>query len=278
MKTRVIGIVPDGIREKYLSDRIRESEVTQAQIAERAGIPPSTLNAMLKRGIAGSALDTVVRICDILNIDLNSFVRGEIPGSGEEYIQRSDKASRLHQTRVKLRYRLPVVAEYLRVPEAIYRKMEGGIWLISDEQLEQLAKLFGVSAEYLYCKTDNELKLNSELAEPDFDKNNAPYNYGLGIRRLRESLQMTRADFAERINRDIELVVDWEDDIRVPTAFDIANIATVFSVLPGTLCLTREQGAGFAEINDLIAGYKSASERDQQLVRILLGMEEFLPK
>jgi len=259
-------------------ERIKAAGMTKAQVAECAGIPPSTLNAMLKRGVAGSALDTVARICDILGIDLNDFVHGVIPDSEEVYIQRANMASRLYQTRVKLRYRLPAVAEYLQVPESVYREMEGNVWLITDEQVERLAKLFDVSPEYLYCRTDNEWKLDSERSEPSFDKNNAPYNYGLGIRRLRESMQMTRSDFAEHINQSVELLADWEDDIRVPTTFDIANIATIFSVLPGTLCPERSQYADAAEADSIVNGYKKASDRDQQLVRLILGLDESVSK
>lgn len=272
MKTQVNGIVSNGIREAYMSERINSSGMTKAQVAECAGIPPSTLNAMLKRGIAGSALDTVARVCDILDIDLDSFVRGKIPASADLYSQRANMSNRLYQTRVKLRYRLVAVADYLNVPESVYREMEGGLWLISDAHVKQLAALFKVPSEYLYCRTDSASDLDSKLLEPCFDAEHELYNYGLAIRELREGLHISRSDFAAQLKIDTELLSDWENGIRVPWNHELVKISDLFSIPLKTLCPSANKTIYTKQQETLIEKYEAASERDQQLVRMILGI------
>lgn len=273
MKTKVEGIVQNGIREAFILERIQESGMTKAEVAECVGIPPSTLNTMLRRGIAGSSLDSVARICDVLDIDLNSLVHGEIPDSSALYIQRANMSHRIYETRVKLRYRRGAVADHIGISESIYRDMEGGLWLISDNHIRQLALLFDVSIDYLYCRTDTAPAITAKLFEPSFDKNNDPYNYGLGIKTLREKLQISRLDFATQIGVDIDLLSDWEDNIRIPWPHELANIATTFSVLPGTLCSSREHRIYTEEIAQLVSGYENANKRDQLLIRTILGID-----
>lgn len=77
MRTSAKPLVPDFARENYLRQIMSERGLTQHQVAMYAGIPDSTLTALLNRGISGAATDTVARVCDALDIDFTHFVHGK---------------------------------------------------------------------------------------------------------------------------------------------------------------------------------------------------------
>lgn len=51
-------------------DRIAASDLTQAELAERAGIAPSNLSRLLNSTSGNPELDTLTRIADALDCDL----------------------------------------------------------------------------------------------------------------------------------------------------------------------------------------------------------------
>lgn len=72
----------DGITETILA-KIEEKYKSIRQFAIEAGIPYTTLKSALKHGIEGMAVETVIDICDKLDIDLRTFNKKNKPVTGE---------------------------------------------------------------------------------------------------------------------------------------------------------------------------------------------------
>lgn len=51
-----------------------------------ANIPYSTVDNLFKRGIMGAGVQTVFRICDALQIDINALINGEIVSSTSQAV------------------------------------------------------------------------------------------------------------------------------------------------------------------------------------------------
>ena len=72
----------DSITETILA-KINEKYKSVRQFAIEAGIPYTTLKSALKHGIEGMAAETVIDICDRLDIDLRTFSKKNKPAAGE---------------------------------------------------------------------------------------------------------------------------------------------------------------------------------------------------
>jgi DNA-binding XRE family transcriptional regulator len=59
-------------RTKYLSDIIFLKYGSVRKFAQDVGIPYSTLKSGLERGLDGMAVETVIKICDALNIKIET--------------------------------------------------------------------------------------------------------------------------------------------------------------------------------------------------------------
>ncbi len=62
-------------------DRIAASDLTQAELAERAGIAPSNLSRLLNSTSGNPELDTLTRIAEALDCDL-VMIPKDLPGAG----------------------------------------------------------------------------------------------------------------------------------------------------------------------------------------------------
>lgn len=60
------------VNSDKLKGLMREKRITQADIAEKLGIKPCTVNQKLNN-IRGMDLEEAEKICDILNIDVGDF-------------------------------------------------------------------------------------------------------------------------------------------------------------------------------------------------------------
>ncbi len=78
----------DSITETVLA-KIEENYKSIRQFALEAGIPYTTIKSALKHGIEGMAVETVIDICDRLDIDLRTFSKKK-PPAAEEGDRRSE--------------------------------------------------------------------------------------------------------------------------------------------------------------------------------------------
>ncbi len=60
-------------REEILMQLIKAKYKSLRSFSIQSGIPNSTLNSMFKKGIGGTAVDTVMRVCEILGCDIYSL-------------------------------------------------------------------------------------------------------------------------------------------------------------------------------------------------------------
>jgi hypothetical protein len=65
-------------KEELLKDLITEKYGSVLKFSEQSGIPYSTLRNIFFRGFDGIAVATAIRICNTLQIDLESFMKGEL--------------------------------------------------------------------------------------------------------------------------------------------------------------------------------------------------------
>ena len=56
-------------RERKLRNIILDKYISLRKFANAAEIPYSTLTTILERGIAGASFDTIIKICQTLEID-----------------------------------------------------------------------------------------------------------------------------------------------------------------------------------------------------------------
>lgn len=64
--------------ENSILEIIKNRYGSKLQFCKTAGIPQSTFEAMLSRGISTGNAQTVAKLCATLDIDMQSFLRGEI--------------------------------------------------------------------------------------------------------------------------------------------------------------------------------------------------------
>ncbi len=64
-------------REDTLMQLIRAKYRSLRNFSIESGIPNSTLNSMFKKGIGGTAVDTVLKVCSLLGCDLYSLTESE---------------------------------------------------------------------------------------------------------------------------------------------------------------------------------------------------------
>ena len=64
--------------EDEMKELILEKYKSVRAFTQELNIPYSTIDTMLKRGINGTGISTVLKICSALNIDVDSIERGKI--------------------------------------------------------------------------------------------------------------------------------------------------------------------------------------------------------
>jgi len=269
MKTQTVDLVPVGIRENYLRQVMNAEHMSQAQLAKLAGVPASTIAAILNRGIAGTAVDTVVRICDVLKISLDDFIHGRVYDVTPVNDSIVTLATNIRSVRRKLRYSRYACAQTLHIPLEEYMALETGHRIISDEHIQQLARLFNTSVESLWGTVPFENPILDILEDPTVDGDEV-YNFAAPIRSLRNGRNLTIEALAKEISVSVQVLEDWERSYRIPSSFDIRNLANFFGVAPAVLYEKAEAPSLSLEERELLISYRRASERDKKLINILL--------
>ena len=62
-------------KAQILADLIEKQGYSRRAFAEKAGIPATTLQSMLTRGIGGAAVDNVIKVCRALGITVEQLER-----------------------------------------------------------------------------------------------------------------------------------------------------------------------------------------------------------
>ena len=60
-------------RENKVLELIKEKYKSVREFSNKSGIPNSTIVSMLKNGLGGTSVDTVLLVCKYLNIDINEL-------------------------------------------------------------------------------------------------------------------------------------------------------------------------------------------------------------
>lgn len=60
-------------REDKVLELIKEKYKSVREFSNKSGIPNSTIVSMLKKGLGGTSVDTVLLVCKYLNIDINEL-------------------------------------------------------------------------------------------------------------------------------------------------------------------------------------------------------------
>lgn len=64
--------------EEKLKKKILDEFKSIRAFTQTANIPYSTIDTMLKKGIQGTGISTMIKVCTILSIDINELCSGEI--------------------------------------------------------------------------------------------------------------------------------------------------------------------------------------------------------
>lgn len=64
--------------EQKLQDYILDNYKSIMQFAKVADLPYTTVKGIFNRGIWGTSIQNVIKICNTLSIDINALVNGEI--------------------------------------------------------------------------------------------------------------------------------------------------------------------------------------------------------
>ncbi len=65
-------------REAKLKQIIQEKYGNLSRFAEASGVPYTTINNIFKRGLDGVGVGTVVKLCTLLGVDVESLIQGEL--------------------------------------------------------------------------------------------------------------------------------------------------------------------------------------------------------
>lgn len=64
--------------EDELKEKILEKFKSVRAFTTAIQVPYSTIDSMLKKGLNGTAVSTVIKVCESLNLEVDSLVNGEI--------------------------------------------------------------------------------------------------------------------------------------------------------------------------------------------------------
>lgn len=79
--------------EDDLKQKILEKYKSVRAFTTAVQIPYSTIDSMLKKGLSGTAVSTVIKVCESLNLDVDALVNGKIKEKSpvEENLSTEDK-------------------------------------------------------------------------------------------------------------------------------------------------------------------------------------------
>ena len=116
---------------------------------QEAEIPYSTFDTMIKRGISGTGVNTVTKICKTLEIDLKSLADGKIEPLGNKSLNNivyinSEKNNPILELRVESGLSVKEFAESVGVSEALVEHWERGVISPNHKDIINISKAFNV--------------------------------------------------------------------------------------------------------------------------------------
>lgn len=269
-------------REAFLRRAIDDAGLTLKEFANIAGIPVTSLGTILKRGVGTTSIDTATKICDALEIDLDTLARGKYySGSSDADIFIVGVSERLREARRALGFREVVLAEMLDISLEHYRRFESAHYMVPPRYVRQLSIIMNVSYEYLMGRQEEDAHIVSADAH-DAPEDYEGYDLGAAIKDFRTECNLSQCELATRMGVSEACIQQWESRIRVPKTKDLAELCKVFSQcglavktfafhnypsIPESMQLTDKEKL-------LISGYRSAESKEKRIVEMTLDIEE----
>lgn len=116
---------------------------------QEAEIPYSTFDTMIKRGISGTGVNTVTKICKTLEIDLKSLADGRIEPlvnktvNNKNYIKLENN-NPIQNIRIELGLSVKEFAEAVGVSEALVEHWERGVISPNHKDIITISKVFNI--------------------------------------------------------------------------------------------------------------------------------------
>ena len=268
-------------REAFLRRAIDDAGLTLKDFAIKAGLPVTSLGTILKRGVGTTSIDTAIKICDALEISLETLARGEYhSGTSDDDIAIINVAGRLRRARFALGFREAAIAEMLDISIEHYRRFESAHYAVPSRYLRLIANIMNTPYEYFSGRKvydDKFLLQNSAECPEDFED----YNLGLAIVDLRVKCGLESEELANSLGVSDQCVQQWEKRIRVPRVSELTKLCEIFSekglnvdlftfreypVVPESIRLTDKE-------NELIKKYRAAEEKEKRIVEVTLDVE-----
>ena len=268
-------------REAFLRRLIAETGMTIKDFAKKAGIPVTSMGTILKRGVGTTSFDTAYKISQALEIDLDALTCSEcFSGTTDTDISIIDVSQKLQNARYALRYRAAMMAEMLGISLAHYLRFESAHYVVPAKYLRAIAKIMGVSYEYLSGKTETDPAIEG-LMHVESPEDFEAYDFGRAIMSFRKERGLTQGFLAERMGIAETVIQQWELRIRVPTDYDLIRLCEVFSAEGKAVELAdfykfnaqQESIVLSKKEKDLVISYRSAEEKLRQIVDTTLDLE-----
>ena len=267
-------------REAFLRRAIDDAGLTLKDFAIKAGLPVTSLGTILKRGVGTTSIDTAIKICDALEISIETLARGEYhSGTSDDDIAIIDIADRLRKTRFALGFREAAIAEMLDISLEQYRRFESTHYMVPSRYIRLISNIMGVSYEYLVGKQTTDETL-SGVAFNESPESLEAYDLGMAIASLRAKCGLTQLDLANQMSIPERCIQQWEQRIRVPNSIELAKLCDVFSqnglqvtlstfcdypATPDSMQLTNKEQL-------LIKKYRNAEEKEKRIVEVTLDV------
>ena len=59
---------------EFLGSKMKEKDISQAELARRSGVPASTISSLINRNNERVAIETLLRICEVIGCDINEYI------------------------------------------------------------------------------------------------------------------------------------------------------------------------------------------------------------
>lgn len=268
-------------REAFLRRAIDDAGLTLKDFATKAGLPVTSLGTILKRGVGTTSIDTAIKLCDALEISLDTLARGKYhSGTSDEDIAIIDVAERLRKARIALGFREAAIAEMLDISIEQYRRFESAHYAVPARYLRLISSIMDIPYEYLAKgKPCDEKFLNIRNLEcpEDFEE----YNLGLALVDLSAKCGLELDEVANHIGTSKKCIHQWENRIRVPKTEDLSKLCELFSArgvdvnlftfrnypaIPESMRLSDKE-------RQLVSKYRDAEYKERLIVEMALDIE-----
>lgn len=158
-------------KTKKLKNIILNKYSSIREFARVAEIPSTTLTSALDKDIGGMAVDRVIKICEILNIDIKTFdpIESNIDSTDQHHIDMNNENStmrdimnRIKNRRSELNMSYQELATKTNITKSTLQRYEtGSIKNMPLDKLELVANALDISPAYLMGWEDIEEKENT---------------------------------------------------------------------------------------------------------------------